>query len=552
MKPQQIKKILYRNIRLYLVCGLFFLLFLVLIGRLYDLQVKKFNFYFAKASLLSQNKDDRPIRGTIFVKKGEELIPVAINKYFFRVYIVPKEIKRQSEVINFLSASLNVEPSLIEEKIGKKNDPYEVIAQKISEDIALKIKNQKFEGVYLESEPLRYYPFGNFLSHIIGFTSVDSDNRYVGRYGVEAYYDKELSDGNDLILAIDQNIQFQIEKMLADLVKKWKAEAGLIAVEDPKTGKILAAAGFPDFNPNEFNNFALENFLNPFSEMVYEPGSVFKAITMAGALNAGAITPETTYVDAGRLVINGRVIENWDFQEKGAHGKQTMTQVLENSLNTGAIFAENKLGHDLFAQYVRDFGFGQKTGIDLPGEITGNIKNLKGIRDINFATASFGQGISVVPVALLNAISAIANQGNLMKPYIVEKITNAAGDVNKYSPQFVRKVIRPETADTLTSMMTKAVESGKIAVIKGYDIVGKTGTAQIPNFGGKGYGQEFIHSYTGFAPAWDPQFAIIIKLDKPQGAKLSGMTVVPVFRDLTQFLLNYYNIPPEKQSGKMP
>ncbi len=542
----RVKKNFYQNLRFYFVCSLFFLVFVFLVARLYDLQIKKFDFYFAKASFLGQDKDAFKIRGGIFVKKGleEELIPVAINKNFFTVYAVPKEIKEKERTSLFLANLLNAEKPVLFERISKINDPYEAMANKVSEEVALKIKNLNLTGVYIKPEPLRFYPFLNSLSHVLGFTSLDFEEKYVGRYGLESHYDKDLSSGADLILSIDQNIQLKTEEVLSGLISRWGAERGIILIEDPKTGKIIAAAAYPNFDPNEFNKFPLDNFLNPAVENVYEPGSVFKVITMAAALNSGSITSDTVYIDRGQVVINGRTIKNWDFDEKGARGKQTMADVLAKSLNTGVVFAEDKLGHDLFAQYVRDFGFGDKTGIDLPGEIGGNIRNLKSFRDINFATASFGQGISVTPIELIGALSAIANEGKLMKPYVTEKIINQSGATIIKNPEIIRQVIKPETAAIITSMMVKAVESGKIAVIDGYDIAGKTGTAQIPNFGGKGYSSEYIHSFGGFAPAWDPKFTILIKLDKPKGAKLSGMTVVPAFRELTQFLLNYYNILP--------
>ena len=304
-------------------------------------------------------------------------------------------------------------------------------------------------------------------------------------------------------------------------------------VQDPKTGKILAMAGYPNFDPNVYSHSKVDYFLNPAVQAIYEPGSVFKIITMAAGLDSGKITPKTTYYDSGSLTLNGYTIKNWDLK---AHGTKTMTEVIEGSINTGAAFAESKIGHDLFYNYLIKFGFDDATGIDLPGEIRGNLDNLKhDSRDINFATASFGQGVAVTPLLLVNAVSAIANGGVLMKPYI-------AADAD---PKVIRRVISSEAARAIIEMMVSAVKKAGVAQVPNYTVAGKTGTAQVPDFKSKGYADEYIHTYVGFAPAWDPKFVILIKLDKPQGVSLAGLTVVPAFKELAQFILNYYNIPPD-------
>jgi len=233
------------------------------------------------------------------------------------------------------------------------------------------------------------------------------------------------------------------------------------------------------------------------------------------------------------VTLNGKTIKNWDLR---VYGEQTMLGVIENSINTGSVFAQRKIGQDIFYNYLIKFGFNKPTGVVLPGEINGNINNLKTGKDIDFATVSFGQGVSVTPIELINAFSAIANNGVLMKPLILAD----------EKPQEIRRVVSRETARKVVEMMVSAVEKNKVAAISNYSVAGKTGTSFVPDFGNKGYTEEVINTYVGFAPASNPRFVILIKLDKPAGAPLAGQSVVPAFRELAQFILNYYNIAPDK------
>jgi len=255
---------------------------------------------------------------------------------------------------------------------------------------------------------------------------------------------------------------------------------------------------------------------------------------MASALDAGKITPETTYYDSGELTLNEHTIRNWDLK---SYGTVTMTNVIEKSLNTGAAFAQRQLGDDNFYEYLKKFGLKDQTQIDLPGEVTGSLLPLEqDIRAINFATASFGQGISVTPIRLIMAISAIANGGDVMRPYV--NMDNR--------PQKIGRAISKNASRETIGMMVSAVDKALIAKISGYTVAGKTGTAQVPKTNGGGYTDEVINTYVGFAPAYDPEFIILVRLDKPYGAPLAGLTVVPTFRDLAQYVINYYNIPPDR------
>ncbi|MEK7463458.1 MAG: penicillin-binding protein 2, partial [Patescibacteria group bacterium] len=430
---------------------------------------------------------------------------------------------------------------------------YYSILKKATQDQVNEIRNLDIKGIYIENKNFRYYPLGNLASQVLGFVSPSSDdNALSGKYGMELFFNDELTgkngqlegnkvvdleNGKDVVLTIDPTIQNRAETALQDLIKKYNATGGSVIVQDPKTGKIIALGNYPNFDPNNYSEYKIKDFLNPVVQGIYEPGSVFKVITMAAGLDSGKLTADTTYVDKGFIKLNGKTIKNWDYEEKGAHGKTTMTGVIEGSLNTGAAYAGQLIGKDLFYNYLVKFGFNQTTGIELPGEVTSDIKKIKSSsKDVDFATASFGQGLAVSPIAMINAFSAIANGGELMKPFIVADT----------EPQVVRRVISKEASVEAIKMMVSAVDKAYVARIPGYYVAGKTGTAQIPDFQRGGYlSDDYIHTYIGFAPAYDPKFVILIKLDKPEGAPLAGTTVVPAFRELADFLLNYYNIRPD-------
>ncbi len=557
--------------RYFFIIFIFSALYLVLISNLLNLQYFKKDFYIFQIE--SRNQLSGVLeseRGKIFITdKNNNKIEVALNKDYSIIYAVPKEIQQIVEqgglrlaegglttriYAEQLSQIIGDSADNLEKKFNKQEDEYELLAQKASGQQLEQIKNLNLKGIYFRKNNARFYPSEKLASHLLGFVSPADDketvkygNVQLGRYGIESKFNLfltgeagEFNDGKiirkpekgkDLFLTIDRNIQAQSEDVLGKLIEKWGASSGSIIVQEPSTGKILAMANEPNFNPNDYSQFDIKNFLNPSVEAIYEPGSVFKIITMAAGIDSGKITPETSYVDTGSVTINGRTIKNWDLK---AHGKLTMMNVIEKSINTGTIFAERTMGHDVFSDYLNKFGFNEITGIDLPGEVRGDISHLKKGKDVDFATASFGQGVAITPIQLISAASAIANGGILMKPLLL------ADD----KPKVIRRVISEDTAKKVSAMMVSAVKKNIIADIPNYEIAGKTGTAYIPNFNVGGYTDEVIHSYVGFAPASNPRFVILMKLEKPR-ALLAGETVVPIFKELTQYLLNYYNIAPD-------
>jgi len=379
-------------------------------------------------------------------------------------------------------------------------------------------------------ETFRRYPQESMASQVIGFLGGEG----VGQYGIEGYYDKTLQD-SDIFLTLDYNIQFMAEKLLGEAGKDLGIEAGQIIVTEPATGRILALADFPSYNPNSY--YKVEDFKifqNSAIQKIFEPGSIFKPITMAVALDQGKVNPQTTFFDSGQIKIGKDIISNYDGR---FFGEQTMTQVLEKSINTGAVFAEEQIGHAVFLDYLSRFGFFEPTGIDLQGEISSENKELKKGYEVNFATASFGQGIEVTPIQLVRAFCAIANGGKLIKPYTSEK------ELGSFSPD---QVISSKTASQLTAMLVSVVEQGpytKRAKIPGYYIAGKTGTAQVPEAGVYST-EKTIQSFVGFAPAFNPRFLILVKLDNPK-TKTAEYSAVPMFQELAKYIIDYWQIPPD-------
>ncbi len=524
--------------------------------KLYDIQVTNGNYYTARAE--SQYMAGGLVaakRGTIyFLDKNNIKLAVAIEKFFPVVFAAPNMIEDAQETYHRLLEIIPSLPADLEKKLSDKKNGYVLLQRKADQPLADKIKGEAIKGIVVGLEPKRYYPSGPMAAHILGFVGPNkNDGGESGKYGLEKFYEETLNgvpgktedgkiiqplNGQDLTLTIDPNIQKEADTLLSNLVQNAKAKGGAFIVEEPSTGKILAMGGYPSFDPNDYSQSDIGNFINPAIQKIYEPGSVMKVITMSASIDIGKITPDTTYVDKGAVTINGMRIENHDFKTRGAHGLITMTNVIENSLNLGAIFAESKIGNETFRNYLVKFGLRDKTGVDLPGEVGGNLKPLFAsyIPQVNFAAASFGQGIAVTPIELINAVSVIANGGQMMRPYIN----------NALEPKSLGTIISSSTAKLVTQMMVAAVDKAAVAKLSGYSIAGKTGTAYVPDPKTKGYSDKVINTYVGFGPATNPRFIILMKLDEPEGAPVAALTVVPAFRDLAQFIFNYYNVPPDR------
>ncbi|HCR42048.1 TPA: hypothetical protein DIV45_01625 [Patescibacteria group bacterium] len=552
--------------------GLVFAALLVLImGRIFQRQIIE------HSSFLALAKDQHVVNEEVVAKRGKVLVydqqleayyPLATNVSLYSLNVVPTQVTQSELVATKLLPFLSdiTETALLE--ILQSNKVYvpplkrrvEVREKEAIEALAL-------DGVYLRTEEYRYYPEDDLASNLLGFVNRDRK----GQYGVEGYFDQELSgraglaqveksslgthitigsrkvinpeNGADVVLTIDRAIQYFVEKKLQEYVEKYKATGGAVIIMEPQTGKIVALANYPDFNPNYYNEFPLENFTNPNVSLVYEPGSVFKVFTIAAGIDAGLISPSTTYTDVGEVKVTDKIIRNSDL---AAHGVQTMTQVLEKSLNTGAVFVVQKLGRQLFYKYLKDLGFDAVTNVGLAGEVPANMRPFREWPEMDLATMSFGQAIAVTPMQLVTAIGAIANQGKLMKPQIVEKVIYQDGAV-AFDPQIVKVVFKPQTAQLVSAMMVNVVEKGhgKQAGVAGYRVAGKTGTAQIAGPGG--YEKEVsIGSFIGFAPMTNPRFVMLTRIDRPEGMIYAESSAAPLFGEIAEYLLNYWQVPPER------
>ena len=528
-----------------------------------------------------------PKRGTIFFqdrsKRAQDAadisrVPAATQKQGYLAYAIPRLVPKDSAepLSQQLASLLGLDAIVIRQRLEKRSDPYEPLKRKLTDAQAGAMEQLGVPGIKLAAQIWRQYPAGDLAGSLIGYVN-DANEVQKGLYGIERAYDAVLAgkagyrsaerdalggfipfrireerpvkDGSSLVLTVDANIQFMALEKLRATLKKWKSPGGTMIVLEPTTGKIFAMVSEPSFDPNTYNEVRdVSVFLNSAVERVFEPGSVFKPITMAAGLEEKLVTPATTYHDEGIVHIGGYNIQNFDGK---AYGARTMTEVIELSLNTGVVHVERLLGKDRFTSYVEKFGFGEKLGVDLPGELKGSIQNLHQKAEVNFATASFGQGISVTPLQMANAIAAIANGGNLMRPYAVERIVHADGTVEIVQPNVVRRVLSIQAAKDMTRMMVDAVR-GKFerrADVPGYFVAGKTGTAQIPNPDNGGYlpvTEGVIHSFVGFAPAFSPRFLVFIKMDKPVGVQFAANSLTPLFHDMAVYLLNYFNVPPDE------
>ena len=545
--------------RVNLIFFIFILCGAAIVSRLIVIQIIKADYY--KAMAQGQQGDFQVLkgeRGNVFFSKGQVLATNVKKDYLF---VSPKKIREKEKTAKILSHILNLNENFVLEKI-KKNNLFEKIKSNLTEKEKKAVKERKLAGVYFGEETERNYPQKKIASHLIGFLSKDGK----GQYGIEGYYDNILqgkegvlkdgvfpdlkfSKGADIFLTIDYNIQFMAEKLLERAKKDFDIEGGQIIVIDPNSGKILALADFPGFDPNnysEINDF--KKFQDSAIQKLFEPGSVFKAITMAAALDQNKITPQTTYNDTGRVKIGKNIIYNYD---KRAFGRQTMTNVLEKSINSGAVFAENQLGNNLFLDYINRFGFFKPTGIDLQGEIFSQNKEFKKGYEINFATASFGQGIEITPIQLIKAFSIIANGGKSVRPYVVEKIFKDGQMAITEPEKSLKRVISERTCSQLAAMLVSVVKNGpytRRAKIPGYYIAGKTGTSQVSwsalGINKRGYSNKTWQSFVGFAPAFNPKFLVLVKLDNPK-TKSSEYSATPIFREMAKYIIDYEQIPPD-------
>lgn len=559
--------------RLLIVVGVLLVAVLGLVFRLADLQLLHHQSYRQQAQEEHLSRlDILPRRGAILDRNGYPLAAsvdtydVLVDKH---IWGDPNEAHQPAEELaDVLNRPTDDILADLEGSISREV----VVARGLDYRASVAVEERNLAGVRLMRSSRRVYPEGNMAPALLGFLGRDN----FGLTGLEADYDRELGGaagtlvyerdgqgnlipvgqqkrvaaepGADIILTIDRYMQHLVERELDATIKKHKGSGGTIIIMDTRTGAILAMASRPSFDVTNLDlsdEGKVDLYRNRAVTDLYEPGSVFKTITMSAALNEGVVSPQSTYVDEGVARASGWAITNWDL---GAHGVQTATQILTKSLNTGAVWLSGLLGPDRFYDYVQRFGFGQLTGVGLSGEAPGQVRTPadEGWAEVDLATNSFGQGINVTPLQLITAIATIANDGRLMRPYVVQEIRS--GDESEVTqPVMVRQVITPETANTITEMM-EAVVDGITAIyaidVPGYRVAGKTGTASISVPGGY-KPDSYVASFAGFVPSDDPVLAMLVKIDEPKDVPWGSAVSAPVFARLASAILPYLKVPPD-------
>lgn len=537
--------------------------------RLFDLQITQGAHY--KAMAQGQQQFERiqiAHRGEIFVHDSaydpNQYYPLAFDVKKFSVLAVPKQISDKMRFAKELAPLVEANELEIYNKVNNDKVYIPPLKKGLVLEQAEAIDNKNLPGLYLVPEYSRFYPEGPMASHVLGFVNTDGDGNYgfegkfndvlKGREGsitgekdtlgrvISLLSQKEPENGTSYVLTIDRGVQYFVEKKLAEGIQKYGAESGNVIIMDVKTGGILAMANYPSYDPNNFRQVATESqrsFINPSISDTYEPGSTMKGLVMATAIDNNVVTPETKGVFGESVQIGEYTIRT---AERKAFGEETMTQVLENSDNVAMVWLSELMGKELMYKYIKDFGLMEKTGILLDGEVMGRVPTLKEWRDINRATISFGQGISVTPIQLVAAYTAFANKGVIIKPQIVDKTIYANGNVKKNEIEYGSRVVSEKTAATMLQMLQSVSENGSArkARVPGFNIAAKSGTAQIPDPNG-GYDEKTsIHSVMGIAPVEDPRFVMLVKLDKPTSWAFSSGTASPLFGEIASFLLNYY------------
>ena len=542
--------------------------FIIIICKVFYIQVFDYNNLNNLANnLWSRNLTIGANRGKILTSDN---ITIADNLTTVSLVIVPNQIKDKNAVIKDLAEILNVDESKISEHVNKKSS-VEIVhpeGRQLSYKIADKISALNYDGVYLLKEGKRYYPYNTLLSHTIGYVGIDNqglsglelqyDKYLTGKNGAIKYYSdakgnkldkssiyEEPTNGMDIYLTINYDIQASVERELNNVMEKYNADGAWAIVMDPNNGEILAISSKPDFDPANYQDYSIETInRNHAIWATYEPGSTFKIITLAASAEENTVDLlNDTFHDSGSISVEGAKIRCW---KAGGHGTQTYLQVVQNSCNPGFVSLGNKLGKEKLFSYINNFGFGNKTGIDLNGESSGILFNINNVGPVELATTAFGQGISVTAIQQITAVSAAINGGTLYKPYIVKRIVepNTNEVIVENKPQMVRKVISSETSKTVRMALETVVAygTGRNAYIEGYRVGGKTGTAQKVNNGIYMTGN-YILSFIGFLPADNPQAVVYVAIDNPKGITQYGGTVsAPIAKNIMMDIIESLEI----------
>jgi len=565
-------------VRVRVICSVFVAIAVLLILRLYFVQIVHGQEYARSAmGQYVEPSPDTQSRGNIyFTTKDGALVAAAVMQSGWRIAITPKDITDPASAYAKLNAITPIDQERFITSASKKDDPYEEVAFRVDDAAATKIRALKIPGVLLVRDQWRAYPGGDLAAQAVGFVGYKGDTK-VGVYGLEREWNDTLTETTsglyvnpfaeiftnvtamvssdpaahqgDIVTSIEPNVQAQLEKTLDTVMRDYTPRLAGGIVMDPHTGEIVAIANRPAFDPNTYNTVSDPSvYADPLVEGRYELGSIMKPLTMATGIDTGAVTPATKYDDTGCLERSGKTICNYDHK---ARGVVPMQEVLNQSLNVGATFVADQTGHVQFTKYMKALGFGEKTGVDLPNEVAGDLSPLgdgKG-PDVNYAAASFGQGVSISPIEMIRALATLANGGKLPNPHVVTGIRYESGITRTIDATSGPQVYKPQTVDTVTNMLTTVYDD---ALLKGalkqehHTIAAKTGTAQIAIPGGGYYTDRYLHSFFGYFPAHDPKFIVFLFAVEPHGQEFASATLARPFLDVAQYLINYYDIPPDR------
>lgn len=551
----------------------------VLLGRLYYIQVHNHVEYEDKANRqYVHTVKDLYSRGSIFftTKDGEKVSAATIQSGYL-LSIDPTRIEDAEATYEKINSVYPIEKEDFLEKANNKEKTYQEIATRISNDEADAIEALDMEGVQMYRTQWRYYPGQDLAARTVGFVGYteESADTLTGRYGLERYYDDILTreDGRisvnffaeifsnlgnvifdnsetrtgDVVTSIEPTVSRMLDRELQKIQDTYNSDLTGGIIINPKTGAIYAMNAVPTFDANDRAGKTIEDFKNPLVEDVYEMGSIIKALTMAAGLDSNAVAPSTTYYDAGFIDLNTYTIKNYDGKGRGT---VDMQQVLSQSLNTGVSFIVKTMGKEKFREYFKALKFDSETGIDLPNEVYGLTSNLSSPRDVEYATASFGQGIALTPIATVRALSALGNGGKLITPHIATKIEYQDGSFKDVVYPEGDQVWSEETSEEVSRMLTNVVDealSGGKVKMEHYSVAAKTGTAQIADSVNGGYYEDkYLHSFFGYFPSYEPEYLIFLYTVEPKGVQYASETLTGPFMELTKFLINYYNVPPDR------
>lgn len=552
--------------RLFSLAVLFSILVAAIIIRLFYIQILRPDTFYSNNYLHTDTIT--AARGEIFDRNGEALV---LNRTTYQAFALPKKITDKHDFIKKIDGVLKVGEATIEAKLDMSKE-WIPLKSGVSQDDRKKLTAMQLEALGFDEQSSRFYPESSLAAQLLGFVGKDNEGDNTGYFGIEGFYSRDLSglpglflterdmlgkpifvgtqdmvtgeDGRDLYLTIDKVVQHIAKSKLKSGIERFGAKEGCVIIANPKTMEILALSCLPDYDPDEYFKFSESYFTNPTITNLFEPGSIFKPLIMAAALNENVLKPTDTFNEDGPAVVSGYQIKTWD--DKYA-GTITFTRALEKSSNVGMVRTGERLGEKKLYSYLQKFGIGESTNIDLQGEVSGYFKPQKDFYKIDYATATFGQGLVVTPMQMIRAFAALLNGGYIMEPHVVKSLKTDDGHVKEINPKTLRRIFSDKTSLQIRSMLQQTVEHAEAKWDRpvGYKIGGKTGTAQVA-VEGKYDASKTVASFIGFAPVDDPKFVALVIYKEPKSSPWGSETAAPTFFEIAKELLVYYNIAPDK------